>query len=181
MRRTLITAVSLLAFAAGGFGHEPEPTAAQLTAMEEFISQPATRVVWSGEAGRIAADGSAAVFTAIVAENGTRRMRGIEIALSTQQATADKVYVSVEFFERLLGALDDASMSAPTVRGCMGSGKFLTAMRAGAHFFFASQCNQGGVDVLQVGTGHGFFFFPNLNPAPVADAIRQAKADLKER
>ena len=181
MRRTLVAAVSLLAFSATGYSQDAEPTATQLTAMEEFIGQPATRIVWSSEAGRIAAEGSEAVLTAIIAENGTRQMRGIEIAFTAPQAGQDKVYVSQEFFERLLGALDDASMSAPTVRGCMGSGKFLSAMRAGAHFFFASQCTQTGVNVLQAGTGRGFFFFPNVDSAPFAGAIRNAHAQLKER
>ena len=180
MRRTLIVAAGLLAFAASGYSQDLEPTSAQLTAMEEFIGQPATRIVWSSEAGRIEAEGSEAVLTAIIAENGTRRMRGIEIAVSTPQVGQDKVYVSAEFIERLLGALDDAAMGPLRGNGCMGSGKFLTALRSGAHFF-ASQCNYGGVNQLQVGTGRGFFFFLNLNPAPFAGAIRRAQDELKER
>lgn len=181
MRPTVIAAATFLTWAAGAYAQQPEPTFDQLAAMEDFIAQPSTRIVWSSEAGRIETEGSEAVLTAIIAENGSRKIRGIEIALSSSQTGQDKVYIGEEFFERLLGALDDAAIGPLRGTGCMGSGKFLTALRAGAHFFFASQCNYNGVHQLQVGTGRAFYFFLNLTPAPFAAAIRRAESQLRER
>jgi hypothetical protein len=173
-----------------GVAQVTSPTASQLAAMERFATQPTARVTWSKEVERIDGAQSQAVFTALIVEDReqtSRQVRGIRIDL-TKQNVKDRVYVSEDFLERLIRALDEISEGMGSSVGsysggsrCFGSCAFLSAVREGAHFFHASQCSmEDGWFGLSVTTGATTFRFSNLNPKPFASAIARARDELKQ-
>ena len=115
-------------------------------------------------------------------------MRGVQIVLNGE-GKRDHVYVSEEYAERLISALDEVAAASPaflqritTTSKCFGTGAFLYAMRTGAHFFFPSQCEMAdGWRGLSVSTSAATFRFTDIDTTPFARAIRAGVNALKQR
>ena len=166
------------------------PTAEALAALERFALQPATRVTWSKDLGRVSSGQAEATVTAAVFEDRAqgRRMLGVRITFTSPEAT-DRVFVAKEFLQPLSKALSDIETQAEELlrtagssSRCFGSCEFLSAMREGAHFFHASQCSMSdGWSGLSVSTGARTFRFTGLGAAPFKAALARAAEELRQR
>ncbi len=174
-----------------GSAQVSSPTAEELERLEQFVSQPGSRVISSKDLGHIAGGESDALITAVIVQGGDptkQQMRGIRIQFTTGDVR-DQIYVAEEFLQPLVKALveieaqSDQFLSRPRVNSrCFGSGAFLSAMRTGAHFFHASQCSMSdGWTGLSVSTGSKTFRFTGLNPAPFRTAIARAATEFEQR
>lgn len=179
-----------LALLIAGHGLAAEaPTPAQLAALEDFAVQPSAQIRWTSPAQTIESAGAQAAVMAIIIDDAQQtppRMRGIRIDLTTQESK-EEVYIPEQFIGRLLKSLKEVSDNSPSFltenqggNVCFGSCEFLAAMRAGAHFFTASQCSSEDGSVLNVSTGRALFPFVGLDPGPFTAAIEQAQAALAE-
>lgn len=162
------------------------PTVTELEAMERFVSQEDVRVTTSEPVARVEGGGSTAVFTPVVASDGTNRIRGIRIDF-TSGSRIDRIYVSEELAGRLTAALDEIAVNADGFfkrtagsSTCIGTGAFLDAMRAGAHFLYPSQCETAdGWKGLSITTSRDTFRFTGVDSVPFATAIRDAVSAMK--
>jgi hypothetical protein len=112
------TLIVLLAFlpVAGHTTPAPQPTP-----LEAFVKQPASRIAWSSEAGRIDSKEGHAVITALVVEDSAQppdRLRGVRIDLSGPGGK-DQVYLGEETLPAFKAAFDEISQDA--ARGCSGN------------------------------------------------------------
>src|SRR5215469_4258811 len=82
-------------------GSEPSP-------MEAFASHQGVRTTWSNEVARWEQDGTRLVLTAVVLEDSTRKIRGVRVDLSGENAK-DQVYLDEQATERTRLALVEIS------------------------------------------------------------------------
>lgn len=185
--------LSLLGIALFGLAlaQDHGPTSDQLEQMDRFSTQPGTRIAWSQQVDRIEVGPSVALVNAIILEDTGRTpriIRGVQIVLNGE-GKRDRIYVSEEYAELLISALDEVATASPaflqrssTASKCFGTGAFLYAMRTGAHFFFPSQCEMAdGWRGLSVYTGIETFRFTDIDTVPFARAIRAGMNALRQR
>jgi hypothetical protein len=157
--RTLALATVLAGFAAA-------QTAEELTAMERFASGAREAVQ---QTQTIRSEGVSAAFTSVILSNGGREIRGLRIDLASGDQQ-ERVYVEERFLPALIESLTGLGQEAMEPRfGCTGSCIFLSAMREGAHFFFASQCGRD----LVVNTGAGRFRFADTEASRMRSAVAE--------
>jgi hypothetical protein len=170
--------------------------ALQPTPLEAFAKQPASRIAWSSEVGRINSKEGHAVITALVVEDNAQppdRLRGVRIDLSDQDGK-DQVYLGEETLSAFKGAFDEISQSA--ARGCsgnagdscppnvfVGAALFWYADRVprvhtltAAHYF-----QQGSTGLVLQTIGVGRFWFPDQDASRLSTAIARAIDQLKQR
>jgi hypothetical protein len=102
----------------GPVGTEPSP-------FEVFTTAPGARAVWSGQAGRIDSGAATALITALSAENGAQKMKGVTIDLSEGELR-DRIYLNEEATQRTIAALGEIQDGVARLgaRGCQGAKEF---------------------------------------------------------
>jgi hypothetical protein len=172
-----------------GFG-QSGPAAQEVSAFENFVNEPNSRVTWSTEIGRIDSPDAQAVITAIsvVGSSPNREMRGVRMHL-TRGASKDRIYVERRYVKQLSDVLVEIDEMAPRFlarrvgqSSCFGSGVFLRAFREGANFFHASSCqNIEGFTGLRVDTGSQSFRFATADLKRFIALLDSAAAELESR
>lgn len=172
-----------------GFSQSKDPTALELSAFEQFVSQPGTRHTRSKAVGTIESAESKALITAVVVQDApnAREMSGVRIKLAKPDG-ADQVYVGEPFLGRLIAAFAEIDIHEQSrwknryagASSCVGSCLFLSAMREGVHFPFASRCEMtDGFVGLSLSTGRRTFRFPNIEARPFIAVLDRAAAELQ--
>ena len=174
----------------------PVVSAAQPTLLEAFAKQPASRIAWSSEAGRMDSNRGHAVITAVVVEDNAQppdRLRGVRIDLSDQDGK-DQVYLGEETLPAFKKAFDEISRSA--THGCEwnSSGSCASNVFVGAALFWygdkvpnvhtltaAHYFNQGSTGVVVYTIGVGTFWFPDQDASQLSAALARAMDQLKQR
>ena len=170
-------------------GSEPSP-------MEAFANGRSVRTVWSNEVGRLHHNGTRAVLTALVMEDGslpTRRVHGVRVDLSRPRFwpvhSHERIYLDEEATERTRAALDEiadavASDHSTAGRGCMGAAEFWPLYDwpwNKYHELNAQVCGDSKSSTLEL-FGRGkreSFQFPGENPASLAAILTSAMDQVK--
>jgi len=164
-------------------GSEPSP-------MEAFASHQGVRTTWSNEVARWEQDGTRLVLTAVVLEDSTRKIRGVRVDLSGENAK-DQVYLDEQATERARLALVEIS-DAVTLAGipggpnsCMGAKEFWAPYGWPWNKYHELNVNFCGdsknrVLVLQGRGKPGSFCFPGKSPTVLAEILATAMQKLKQ-
>jgi hypothetical protein len=173
---------------AAGLGYSQTPAPSQGDALQEFANRPAARAVWMQEVGRVDADGTHAVISAIEMDDATgqpRAVRGIRIDL-TDASGEERVYIGVQNLPPNINALEEIAAEAPRYLArspagnhmrCFGSGYFW--MRPTGDFS-ASECQMSSGRFLAV-RGNRDFRFNGVEPASFASLLIRASEELARR
>ena len=165
----------------------PEAPPLRPSPLEAFASQPAAKVTWSTEAGRIDSDDAHAVITALAVEDAAqpaRRMRGIRITLSRRDARHE-VYLEENRLPAFREALDEitaglAHFQARHGRGglsYLGSCEFRETKYPLTAAYYVD-----GSSGLAISPFHApEFRFPGREPSHLAAAIARAVEELSGR
>jgi hypothetical protein len=192
------TLIVLLAFLpVAGQAQAVAAPAPQPTPLEAFAKHPASRVAWSGEAGRVDSKEGHAVITALVVEDRAQRpdrLRGVRIDLADQDGK-DQVYLGEETLPAFKKAFDEISQSA--ARGCSwnaGGGSCPPTLIVGAALFWYGDAvpnvhtltaghyfQQGSTGLILQTIGVGRFWFPNQDASLLSAAFARAMDQLKRR
>lgn len=187
----LLASLPVAGQAQAGAASAPQPTP-----LEAFAKQTASRVAWSGEAGRIDSREAQAVITALVVEDHAQppdRLRGVRIDLSDQDGK-DQVYLGEETLPAFKKAFDEISQSA--AHGCawnsgdicppnvfVGAALFWYADKVpNVHTLTAAHYFQRGSTGLVLQTiGVGRFWFPDQDASQLSATFARAIEQLKQR
>jgi hypothetical protein len=192
---------SLTAFVAllpvAGHAQAGAASAPQPTPLEAFAKQPAARVAWSGEAGRIDSREAHAVITALVVEDHAQppdRLQGVRIDFSDQDGK-DQVYLGEETLPAFKKAFDEISQSA--AHGCAwnSGGRVCppTLIVGAALFWYGDRVpnvhtltaghyfQQGSTGLVLQTIGVGRFWFPDQDASQLSAAFARAMDQLKQR
>ena len=165
-------------------GSEPSP-------MEAFASHQGVRTTWSNEVARWEQDGTRLVLTAVVLEDSTRKIRGVRVDLSGENAK-DQVYLDEQATERTRLALVEIS-DAVTLAGipgadgcsCMGAKEFWPLYNwpwNKYHELNVDFCGPSKNRALVLhGRGRaGSFRFSGKSPTVLAEILATAMQKLKQ-
>lgn len=159
------------------------------TRLEAFAKQPAARVTWSKEVGRIDSVEARVVVTTLIVEDAGQtphQMRGIRFDLVNQNAT-DQVYLEEAKLEAVRKALEDIESCTESYRKgpesapytYLGAEEFwhpnVRVHTINAAYYIAP--DSSGLS-LSAYKGQQFRF-PNHRAAELADAISRAMQELK--
>ena len=164
-------------------GSEPSP-------MEAFASHQSVRTTWSHEVARWEQDGTRLVLTAVVLEDSTRKIRGVRVDLSGENAK-DQVYLDEQALERTRLALVEIShavtlVGMPRSSGCIGAKEFWCGYDWPWNKYheldvnFCGDLKNRAVLVLH-GRGRGARFeFPGKSPTVLAEILAAALQKLNQ-
>ena len=163
-------------------GSEPSP-------MEAFASHQGVRTTWSNEVARWEQDGARLVLTAVVLEDSARKLRGVKVDLSSENAK-DQVYLDEQATERTRLALVEISDAValtgmPGPHSCMGAKEF--SGRGNwpwnkYHELNVDFCGDSKNRELRLhGRGRGASFeFPGKSPTVLAEILATSLQELKQ-
>ncbi|MFN3325931.1 MAG: hypothetical protein ACK5AZ_20735 [Bryobacteraceae bacterium] len=186
---SLVRTVTLLTILSATSLAQPEAlTIEAVESLERFASLPASTVEWERVVPPIAGEQANAQIAAVRVRNHETgvEMGGVRIRFASGEIR-DAVWVPEALVEPLLDALAEVDDSARRIEpgvsnGCYGSCRFLSAMRAGAHFFYVSRCSTiTGWSGLSAHTGRNTFRFTGLNAAAFRSALARAAEELQRR
>jgi hypothetical protein len=173
---------------AAGLGYSQMPSTSQGDALQEFANRPAAHAGWTQEIGRIDADGTHAVISAVEMDDATgqpRALRGIRIDL-TDASGEERVYISEQNLALNTNALEEIAAEAPRYLArspagnhmrCFGSGYFWMQPTGD---FSASECQMSSGRFLAV-RGNRDFRFNGVEPASFAGLLARASEELARR
>jgi len=163
-------------------GSEPSPA-------EVFASHQGVRTAWSNEFARWEQDGTRLVLTAVVLEDSARKLPGVKVDLSTENAK-EQVYLDEQATERTRLALMEISdavalVGMPGPNGCMGAKEFSCKYDwpwNKYHELNVSFCgdSKNGVLVLHGRGRPASFGFPGKSPTVLAEVLATAMQKLNQ-
>lgn len=163
-------------------GSEPSP-------MEAFANHQGVRTTWSNEVARWEQDGTRLVLTAVVLEDSARKLRGVKVDLSSENAK-DQIYLDEQATERTRLASVEIS-DAVALTGMPGPNSYMGAKEfsgKGAwpwnkyHELNVDFCGDSKNRVLRLhGRGRGAGVeFPGKSPTVLAEILATAMQELKQ-
>jgi hypothetical protein len=173
---------------AAGAAHAQAPTTALGDELQAFASRPTAHAGWTREIGRIDAEGTHAVISAIEMEDATQQRRSVRgVRIDLMDATGEeRLYIDEQRLAPNIGALDEIANESPRFLArspagnhmrCFGSRYFW--MRATGDFS-ASECQTGSGPFLEV-RGTRDFQFHGLEPESFRNLLVRASEQIVGR
>ncbi len=177
--RAMKLALPFLAFVMCAQSASP---ATQPSPMEALAGSSTVRTLWSGELGRLEQGNISAVVTALILEDGGRRISGVAIDLSGAGAK-ERIYLDEEATERTRAAMIeimDAVARHPMGNGCMGAKEFWPGYDWPWNKYHELNVDYCGDDLVLYGRGReGAFRFAGKTPDDLAAVLASAQEQLK--
>jgi hypothetical protein len=164
-------------------GSEPSP-------MEAFASHQGVHTTWSNEVARWEQDGTRLVVTAVVLKDSARKLRGVKVDLSSENAK-EQVYLDEQATERTRLALVEISYAValigmPRSNGCIGAKEFWCGYDwpwSKYHELNVNFCGDLKNRAVLVLHGRGrpaSFGFPGQSPTVLAEVLATAMQELNQ-